>query len=285
MRFKLAALPLMLLAATATAEEYNSISTLGYSNLDFDSADGNQFGAETTYYFGGKEALGPLKEFEYINKVSNVSAAFLHYDVESEDLDNFAFAGEYFADNGLVFGANITEVDDSGVNKLTLGYFFTPNFLVEASHVDTDEEDKTLVEARYNYQLSGTDYIGFDFATDDDFDVQVFSSKYFTSLGGNQYLAAELAYANIDNGDDYWQVGTDYYFTSNTSFGVKFDENDDYKVAFSHFFSRNIAVEAAYSTIFAEGMNLRSFGNEAYAAGADFDVDIDKFELGLTVQL
>ncbi|WP_444923839.1 putative porin [Microbulbifer sp. DLAB2-AF] len=285
MRFKLAALPLMLLAATAAAEEYNSISTLGYSNLDFDGADGNQFGAETTYYFGGKEALGPLKEFEYINKVSNVSAAFLHYDVESEDLDSVAIAGEYFANNGLVFGVSVAHVDDVDSDTLSLGYLFTPNFLVKLHHEENDSKDETYIEARYNYQLSGTDYIGFDFVTDEEFDGRIFSSKYFASFGNDQYLSAELVYANLDEADDYWQIGGDYYFTSNTSFGVKFDENDDYKVAFSHFFSRNIAVEAAYSTIFAEGMNLRSFGNEVYAAGANFDVDVDKFELGLTVQL
>ncbi|MCO1332827.1 putative porin [Microbulbifer sp. OS29] len=284
MRFKLAALPLMLLAATAGAEEYNSITTAGYSNLDFDGADGNQFTAETTYYFGGKEALGPLKEFEYINKVSNVSAAYSHYDVSNYDTDNFAVAGEYFAGNGFMFGANLTEVADDNVNTVALGYLFTPNFLVKLSHTDFDSDDETFVEFRYNHQLSGSDYIGFDFVTDDDFDASVLSSKYFTNLGGDQYLTAEFSYADYDGGDDYWQIGADYFFTQNTSVGLKLDENEDMKLAFSHFFNRNVAVEAAYSTMLGDGMNIRSFGNEAYGAGSA-DIEVDKFELGLTVQL
>ncbi|AWF83235.1 hypothetical protein BTJ40_21780 [Microbulbifer sp. A4B17] len=284
MRFKLAALPLMLVAATAGAEEYNSITTVDYSNLDFDGTDGNQFTAETTYYFSGKEALGPLKEFEYINKASNVSAAYSHYDVSSEDIDNFAVAGEYFTSFGLVLGANLTEVDDESVNTASIGYLFTPNFLVELSHTDFDYGDETFVEFRYNHQLSGSDYIGFDFITDDDFDARVFSSKYFTNLGGDQYLTAELAYADYDGGGDFWQIGADYFFTQNTSVGLKLDENEDVKLAFSHFLNRNVAVEAAYSTMFADGLNIRSFGNEVFEAGGA-DIEVDKFELGLTVQL
>ncbi|MFA0810391.1 putative porin [Microbulbifer epialgicus] len=285
MRFKLAALPLMLLAVTATAEEYTSITTVDYSNLDLDGADGNLFGAETSYYFSGKESLGPLKEFEYINKVTNVSAAFTHFDVGSFDSDNFAVAGEYFANNGLMVGANITEVDDDNVNTISLGYLFTPNFLVKLSHVDNDYDDETLVEARYNYQLNGNDYIGFDFVTDDDFDARVFSTKYFASLGGDQYWTADFAYTSIDDGDNYWKVGAEYYFTKSTSIGVKYDDNQDFKLGYSHFFSQNIAVEAAYSTMLFDDLNLRSFGNEAYSSGSSADIEVDKFELGLTVQL
>ncbi|WP_445362852.1 putative porin [Microbulbifer sp. ANSA003] len=283
MRFKLAALPLMLLAATAGAEEYNSITTLDYSNLDFDGADGNQFSAETTYYFSGKEALGPLKEFEYINKASNISAAYTHYDISSEDLDGIAIAGEYFTSFGLVLGASLTETDDEAVNTASIGYLFTPNFLVELSHTDFDGTDETFVELRYNHQLSGSDYIGFDFIAGDD--AGVFSTKYFANLGGDQYVTAEFAYADYDDGGDYWQLGADYFFSQNTSFGAKIDENEDVKVGFSHFFSRNVAVEAGYSTMFADGLNIRSFGLNTYGVGANADIDVDKFELGLTVQL
>ncbi|WHI44900.1 hypothetical protein [Microbulbifer sp. VAAF005] len=62
MRFSLAVLPVLLLPVTAAAEEYKSITTAGYSSLDYDlnilggefDSGGNQFLAETTYYFSGK---------------------------------------------------------------------------------------------------------------------------------------------------------------------------------------------------------------------------------------
>ncbi|WP_444943200.1 putative porin [Microbulbifer sp. ZKSA006] len=315
MRFKLAALPLILLAASANAEEYHSITTVGYSSLDYDiellgaelDREGNQWLAETTYYFSGKETLGPLKEFAYINKVSNVSAAFFHNEIEDNNADSYAVAGEYFAQNGLTLGISLTEVNERNIDAVSLGYLFTPNFLLELSHTEFESDEKTYAELRYNHPLSGADYLGFDFVSDNDFDTAVFSSKYFTSLGGGRYLTAELSYADYEGGNDYWQIGSDYFFTQSTSLGIKLDERDDIKLAFSHFFSRNIALEAAYSTMAADdNINIRSFGSDTYRAGSTstldmmpdlesdsvmsylaplMELEVEKFELGITVQL
>lgn len=315
MRFILAFLPLLLFPVTADAEEYNSITTAGYTSLDYDldilggefDLDGNQFLAETTYYFSGKETLGPLKEFEYINKVSNVSAAFFHNEVDNNNSDNSAVTGEYFSQNGLIFGLALTEVNDRNIDAVALGYLFTPNFLLELSHTDFESEEETYVEFRYNHPLSGADYIGFDFVSDDGFDVAVFSSKYFTNLGGGRYLTAELSYADYEGDDDYWQIGTEYFFTQSSSFGMKLDEKDDMKLAFTHFFSRNIALEAAYSTMEADdNINIRSFGSDTYRAGSTstldvipdlendtvlslltpfIELDVEKFELSVIFQL
>ncbi|WHI44899.1 putative porin [Microbulbifer sp. VAAF005] len=287
MRFKLAALPLMLVAATSAAENYNSITSAGYSNLDFDENDGNQVIAETTYYFDSKESLGPLNEFEYINKASNLSGAFNHFDQASTDEDSFAVAGEYFTNFGLVLGASLANIDDEDINTASLGYLVVPNFLVKLSYVDGDEfsEDDAYAEFRYSHQLSGSDYVGFDLITDDDFEKSVFSSKYYADLGGDQYLTAEFSYSDYENSDSYWQIGADYFLNQRTSLGAKFDENEDVKVGFSHFVSRNVAVEASYSTIHDDGLNIRSFGLNTYGAGNNIDIDVDKFELGFTVQL
>ncbi|AWF83233.1 hypothetical protein BTJ40_21770 [Microbulbifer sp. A4B17] len=315
MRFRLAVLPLLLLSVTANAEEYKSITTASYSSLDYDldifggefDLDGNQFLVETTYYFSGKETVGPLKEFEYINKLSNISAAFFHNEVEDNNADNYALAGEYFAQNGLILGINFTEVNDRNIDTVSLGYLFTPNFLLELSHTDFESDEESYIDFRYNYSLNGSDYIGFDFVTDDDFDAGVFSSKYFTNLGGGRYLTAELSYADYEGDDDYWQIGAEYFFTQSSSFGMKLDEKDDMKLAFTHFFSRNIALEAAYSTMEADdNINIRSFGSDTYRAGSTstldvipdlendtvlslltpfIELDVEKFELSLTVQL
>ncbi|WP_445360825.1 putative porin [Microbulbifer sp. EKSA005] len=314
MRFSLAVLPLLLLSVTADAEEYNSITTAGYSSLDYDldilggkfDLDGNKFLAETTYYFSGKETLGPLKEFEYINKVSNVSAAFFHNEVDN-NTDNCAVTGEYFSQNGLIFGLDLTEINHRNIDTVALGYLFTPNFLLELSHTDFESDKETYVEFRYNYPLSGADYIGFDFVSDDGLDVAVFSSKYFTSLGGGRYLTTELSYADYEGDDDYWQIGADYFFSQSTPFGMKLDEKDDMKLAFTHFFSRNIALEAAYSTMEADdNINIRSFGSDTYRAGSTstldvmpdlendtvlsfltpfIELDVEKFELSVIFQL
>ncbi|WP_445365309.1 putative porin [Microbulbifer sp. ANSA001] len=280
MKLRVSAFLLVFFSVVASAEEYKSITTAGYSNLDFDSVSGDDFSVETTYYFSGKDALGPLKEFEFINKSSNISAAYYHRNIEDWNNDNFAFAGEYFAENGFLVSANLTDFTENSFNTIALGYLFTPNFLMKLYNTEGD----TYVEARYNYQLNSTDYIGFGFVADELFDWQLFSSKYFAGLGDNKYLAVDLSYLNRDGGDNYWKVGTDYYFTQNTSFGIDYDRNNDYKLGFSHFFNRNIAVDASYSTILENVFKHSSFGNDIYAKALNPDVDVKKFELGVTVQ-
>ncbi|MCO1334114.1 hypothetical protein MO867_07130 [Microbulbifer sp. OS29] len=61
MKIYFVALSLVLLTATTVAEEYKSITTAGYSNLDFDTDSGDDFSIETSYYFSGKESLGPRR--------------------------------------------------------------------------------------------------------------------------------------------------------------------------------------------------------------------------------
>lgn len=275
MRFKLAALPLMLLAVTATAEEYTSISTANYSNENVkidnfwgdDEYDVDRFNIGTTYYFGGKETLGPLKEFEYINKVSNISAGFSHYNQGSIDSDVFVVGGEYFASNGIVLGASLYDLGEENVDTLSVGYLFTPNVLVSLEHVDDGRDNEFSVNARYNHQLNSTDYIGFNLFVDEEFDTRSLSSKYFTHLGGEKYLTAELSYTSLDGWDDYWKLGSEFFFTQDTSVGFTFDEYDIYKLGVNHFFNRNFAVEAAY------------------VSQIDRDYDYDVYQIGMTVQL
>ncbi|WP_299943233.1 putative porin [uncultured Microbulbifer sp.] len=275
MRFKLAALPLVLLAAAANAEEYNSITKAKYTNTDRGEyfGDLDQFNLDTIYYFDGKEALGPLKEFEYINKVSNLSAGVYHFDIGSFDDDIFSVGGEYFADNGLVLGAHLRDVGGNNVDTLSIGYLFTPDFLITVNHVDNASGNDFSVNARYNHQLNATDYIGFTLNVDEGLNNRTLSSKYFTHLGGEQYLTAELTYVSRDVGDEYpglnddfWELGTEYFFTQRTSIGFTFDENDQYSLGMNHFFNRNFAVEAAYTSY------------------TDSDFDSDIYQVGLTVQ-
>ncbi|WP_445360824.1 putative porin [Microbulbifer sp. EKSA005] len=266
MRFKLAALPLMLVAATAGAEEYNSFTKAVYSDTEFGESDSDTFNIGTTYYFGGKETLGPLKEFEYINKVSNISAGFSHYNRGSIDSDIFSVGGEYFASNGLVLGANLYDIGDENIDELSIGYLFTPNFLVSLQHFDNDSDNELSLNARYNHQLNSTDYVGFNLFVDEEADTRSLSSKYFAHLGGEQYLTTELSYTSYDSGDDFWTLGTEFFFTQRTSVEFEFDEQETYKLGMNHFFNRNIAVEAAY------------------ISNSD-DLDFDTYQLGLTVQL
>ncbi|GAB2904319.1 putative porin [Microbulbifer echini] len=267
MRFKLAALPLMLFAATAGAEEYNSFTKANYFDTEFGASDADTLNFETIYYFGGKETLGPLKEFEYINKVSNFSAEFSHVNTGSIDHDTFSVGGEYFTSSGFVVGAGIVDLWENNVDYQSIGYLFSPDFLVTLKHIDYDSDNEFSVDARYNHQLNSTDYIGFNLFVDEEFDTRSLSSKYFTHLGGEQYLTAELTYTNFDEFDDHWKLDSEFFFTQRTSIGFSFDENEVYKLGMNHFFNRHFAVEAAY------------------VSNTDSDDDYDIYQIGMTVQL
>ncbi|WP_250461667.1 putative porin [Microbulbifer litoralis] len=266
MKFRFAVLPLMVFAATASAESYNSITTATYENAEYPTTDLDTFDIGSKYYFAPLETMGPLKEFEYIIDTTNLYGNYRYTDYDGGDTDTMTLGGEYFAANGFMVGAEVTESDGNDGNTLSAGYLFNPNFLLSVHRVDQDNSDaENYVGARYNHSLGGTDYIGFDFETDDDFDTQSLSSKLFKGLGNETWVAVEAGYVNFDEADNYWNVGAEYYFSKETSVGAGYDERETFDLSVSHFFNRNVA------------------GNMTYATNND--TDVDQFLLGVTVQL
>ncbi|MCW8125446.1 putative porin [Microbulbifer halophilus] len=270
MKFRFAALPLMMLAATASAESYNSITTGGYTNTESGNADADTFRFGSTYYFAPLETRGPLKEFDYIIRTTNLYGDYSYTDFDGGDADDLTLGGEYFAANGFMGGVEVNEGDLEDTTELTAGYLFNPDLLVSISRVDPDEGDaQNYVNARYNHRLGGTDYIGFNFETDDDFDSQSLSSKWFTKLGGQTWLAVDGGFTNHDEIDNDWNIGAEYYFSKATSVSAGYEDSglmgDIYDLGVSHFFNRNVAGSLAYVT--------------------RDDVDVDEFQLGVTVQL
>jgi len=270
MKFKFAVLPLMVFAASAAAESYQSISHAELSSTEYDtpfgSVDTDEINIDTTYFFAPKEALGPLKEFEYINKVTNLSAAHSYLDVDGSDSDALGIGGEYFAANGFVVGGAYTDSEDSDVNTLSAGYLFTPDFLAQVHRVKIEGFDADyFADLRYNYALGGSDYVGFNFIADDDFDYRTLSSKFFKALPGQTWLVLGGEYTSIDQGENSWDLDAEYYFSKETSVNVGYNKSETFELGVSHFFNRNIAGSLAYNT--------------------NSDTDVDTFLLGVTVQL
>ncbi|MCX2782860.1 putative porin [Microbulbifer thermotolerans] len=266
MKFKYLALPLMICSATVSAEEYTSISEANYSEAEKSFGDVDQFDIGTTYYFAPKETLGPLKEFEYINKTSNLFAGYSYFEYDGDDEDTLAVGGEYFASNGFVVGGSAADFGDNDLYTASVGYLFSPNFLLSLESVKWEDRDADyFVNASYNHQLSGNDYIGFSFSTDDNFDSRTLSSKFFKELGGETWFTANASYTANDDFEDIWLVGTEYYFSKATSIFANYNKEETLGLGVSHFFNRNIAGNIAYTT--------------------NSDTDVDTFLLGVTVQL
>ena len=267
MKFKFAALPLMLVSAVASAEQYNSFTDADYENRDYRGADVDTLSVQSQYYFGALNTLGPRKEFSYILPVSNIYGGVASIDAGQFEDEAVTFGGEYYTGQWKVFG-EFNDFFSTNVYSAGAGYLFSPSLLAEVEAEKTEDQDTVVyVRGQYNHQLSGTDYIGFTAEIDDGFDYRSISSKYFTALSGGQYLTAELGITDTDGSDFYWEGEVEFFFNDATSVGVAYDELvEDYEVNATHFFNRNVAAKVAYGS------------------NRDFD-EMDMFRIGVTVQL
>ena len=268
----------LLLSGLAMAEDYQSISNLGYQRAEVNDVSVNTSSVNTRYYLSGKSTLGPLDQIDYINTSSNVFAGYWHSsaagfdrylssDSSSTKGDAYHIGGEYFLGK-LLLGASYRHLDmedDSDTTTLTMGYLLDKNFLVSAKYFDFEEgNEELLVSAAYTHYINGNDYLGVTLTSDDDFDYKSVSAKYFKKLSQDQYFVGEVLYRDGPH-DDYWSAALDYYFSAKTSVSAKYDENENYRVGVKHFLNKNIALSAGY------GAN----GEES---------DFDLYDVGVTLQ-
>jgi len=242
-----ALLPLLALAASgsAMANDYQTFSSINYSEIDTANASADGWWVTSQHYLGKKESLGPLNEFDYINNTSNVFGTFADWDG-----DNYwNLGGDIFLGN-IKLGATYSDSDGYNTKSFRLGYLVTDDFLVELEGVDSEGFDTEYwLSAQYTMQLKGKDYVGFTYRTDDELDVHNLSAKYFTSLGGDRYLTTGVQLSESDFGS-YWGVNAGYYFSKFTSIQASYDEDEDYDVMFKHYFTNNYAFNAGYMSSF-----------------------------------
>lgn len=239
-------LPVIALVASTTvsAEEYQLFTSLIADHARANGDNETNWNLNGTYFFDKKQTLGPLDQFEYINKVSNVNAGFNR----SDDRNFWNVGGEYFADNKLVFSAEHGRTSGFYSNKVGVGYLISDDIIVRAEATKPkDGSTSYLFSGSYNYQLQGNDYVGFTAYADDEFDYFGISSKYFASLGEGRFIAAGITLDDNDGSSD-WSAEADYYFSKMTSVGLTYNKADSYSLNAKHFFSQNWAVEARFAS-------------------------------------
>lgn len=230
-------------AAAVTAEEYQVFTGLNVDHTRFSGSNETNWQLNGQYFFDKKQTLGPLDQFEYINRVTNVKASANRAFGEN----GLSVGGEYFIDNKFMVSAGIERLDGDNNLSAGIGYLISDNFIVKAE-IDKQENVSAsyVFSASYNHQLADNDYIGFSAQTDEEFDVYGVSSKYFAALADGRYVAAGVSIVHADS-STYWEVDADYYFSKMTSVGVSYNKVDTYKVAAKHYFDQNWALQFAYS--------------------------------------
>jgi len=286
---KASGLAVLLFSNLVLSESYQSFSALNYSHNEssfntpeynyYSIGNWNQMALYSQYFFEEQQSLGPLSEFDYINTSSNIFASVSHSQNEYSSSYNgyssvgdskkntIGFGGEWVV-SSFILGAsysydkrkidyNELSFDDSSNDlSLSLGYLFSDDFMIQAGYIDDVDgsgDDSFSYSANYNLQLADTDYIGFSYSVDDDFDVHQASTRYFFSFAEQSYLVLGGSYIldNTDNrfSEDYWSVNGRYYYNEKTSISVSYDEGDYYSINTSYFINNNYSVQVGYNSI------------------------------------
>ena len=297
---KLSAITVLLLSNGAIAQKYQSFSGLSYSNTSYSfnkpqnnfhsKSDTNVLFLSSQYFFDERQTLGPLKEFDYINTSSNVSASISrqstkatssdYLNASSDSNSNSASLGGEWVTHNVIIGASYSHHQSDGkINEFsydhssnyytaTLGYLVSDDFVIRANYDDGgDGDDSFSYSASYNLQLADTDYVGFSYEVDEDFDIHNLSSRYFFGFAEQSYLVigGDYTFDNSDNflADDYWGVNVSYYYGDKTSVSVTYSDNDSYSVGASYFINNNYSVHAGYNGI-SNDKNQRDWDADSY---------------------
>lgn len=284
----------ILLSNAVLAESYQSFSAINYSHnkSSFGSTDyrteskSDSFALYSQYFFDERQALGPLNEFDYINKSSNFYASLSNGEASASYNGNNVYGnsnqkqlniGGQWITHKIIVGAsyshsrsdltfdNYTSDNSDNYYSASLGYFLLDDLVVRADYNDGgDGDDSFSYAASYNLQLDNTDYIGFSYNVDEDFDIHQLSSRYFLGLSEDSYLVLGGDYT-VDNSDDYfaddsWSINSSYYFNSRTSVSVYYSDDDLYTVGARYFINKNYSVQAGYHSVANDKNDVESDG-------------------------
>jgi len=251
MKYKLP-LSLFIISLGTAAQDYQSISGISYSKTDFGLKNSNVYSLSSIYYFDPKTALGPVDQFSYINKISNVSGSYSQIENLYNDKDSkvIGIGGEFFVDR-FVIGGSYNKFDtpfvDDDTSLVSLGYLVNEDLLIKVTAFNPEEGDTQYSYlAKYNHQINKTDYLGLALTSDEDFDNSSITATYFTQLTGGKYFKSEMSYSDNENYGDNWRVKGQYYFNDYTSAYLQQQKGNYQELGIKHFIDENIALSAGY---------------------------------------
>jgi hypothetical protein len=235
-----------------SAEEYITFMNLGHSNVDIGDQSYSTNYVMIDYNFVSQETIGPLDQFDFINTTSYVYGGLF----ESEGTNAYTFGGAYYA-GPLIIGGSFANAEGSSSQKsLSLGYLINSDFVVNVSANDDEFGTDYTLSTAYTHRLSGNDYVGFSYATDEEFDYHSFGVSSLAALANGQFIHAQLNVNHFD-GDSNWNIGGSFYFNHASSVGVSVDDDSDFTFSGQHHFTKNIALQASIGeSDFADMFNL-----------------------------
>jgi len=202
------------------SEDKQLFNHISQSRVEVGAGSKNATSISSRYFFAPQAHSGVWDDFGYLDTDSSIAVNYHDFDADN----SFSVAGEAFIDNWFVT-AGITDVGDpeDGYN-LGFGYLYDDKLKLSVRFNQGDNvRNSTWFKAEYNHELSGTDYIGTSLEVDDELDVWALSTRYFTHLGGEQYLSLDLGHTEIDTDRQSESVTSglvNYYFNRNFALGA-----------------------------------------------------------------
>ncbi|MCC2616781.1 putative porin [Aestuariibacter halophilus] len=241
----LAAALAVLSAAPALANDYNTFLSASHQSRDGANGDTvkvNSLSAQ--HFFTARQSLGPYAEFNYMINESFIGAQYLDVDAgySFKGITGEAFIGD------VIVGASYTDQNGvSGEDKtVMLGYRVNNQLQFRARLLDTDD-DNVALSARYQHDLNGDSYIGFEASTVTETDNYSLSGKYFTPLANGRFLALRAGVDLIKHGDDVYFVGGDYYFDQHLSVGGAVGSDDLVSLNVNYYLNQNLSARLSYT--------------------------------------
>ncbi|SMF47484.1 Putative general porin [Alteromonadaceae bacterium Bs31] len=210
------------LAVNAGSYQGELNATLANVDVDGGSSE-NLWGIGGEFYFAPVNTEGhPLAEAAYLEWASGVHASYVSQDGGDVSSTNIGAKG-YIPNSIIYLGADYTRVDydngDSNTWSFTGGVRLIENLLLTTTYND-----------------------------DTGYDLNV-SAKYVAKISGNQAVNIYGSFVNDDNNS--FTLGGDYYFTPKTGVGVKIDDygsTSDYTFNVSHFFTEELYLRGFYTS-------------------------------------
>lgn len=219
MKFKSLSLALAITMAPAAvwSQTYQSEvgAQLGFSDLD-DGGSDTSIGLRAEYHFVPVQTRShPLAEAAFLEQSTRVFAR------AEQDFDYLTLGGELYIPDTMFYVAGAVVRTDNGASDteavVTLGV--TP---IDGLRVTTSFTD-------HGYDLN-------------------LHAKYVTALSGGNFIHLEAEVADRE-GDDYLNLGGDFYFNRYWSLGAAYADNygDEYTLRSRRFFSNELSGEVAFT--------------------------------------
>ncbi len=221
---KLTALALLGAPLLVNAGSYQGEVNAHLAKVDVDEGDSeNVWGLGGEFYFAPVNTDGhPLAEAAFLEAASGVYAGYASQSGGDATVSNLG-AKVYIPNSIVYLGAEYRRVDadnyDNNDWSVTGGVRLIDNLLLTTTYND---------EAGYDFNVS---------------------AKYVAKIAGAQAINLFGSFVNDDNNS--FTLGADYYFTPQTGVGFKIDDygsTSDYTFNVSHFFTEVLYLRGFYTS-------------------------------------